>query len=239
MDPRERLERGRTAAREGRFEEALDEFIWFHDHALEFVPALRGVRLSFAIIYWLELGKEYPNALVALSEIRDRKAAALVAGDADADLFKDIESINGYLKQENLTYDLFASIDKKFPDLAKCCFSYAVPSIVKSGDFEMARRYIADPETTLDRFLEDFNKRIEEMREGPHRDMRLDAFVRIFSQKVQVLVATLRGCCEIELADRIRQAAIVGITNTEALSKVKGILEKGELVDFYTTDGQA
>jgi hypothetical protein len=236
MDPRERLEKGRTAAQEGRFEEALDEFIWFHDHALEFVPALRGVRLSFAIAYWLELGKEYPKALATLSEIRDRKAAALFAGDADAALFKDVESINGYLKQENLTYDLFASIDKKFPDLAKRCFSYAVPSIVKSSDFEMARRYIVDTEASLGRFLKDFNKQIEEMRDGPHRDMRFDAFVHIFSQKIQVLVAILRGCCEIELADRIQQMALEGIMNAEALSKVKEILEKGESVDFYATN---
>jgi len=236
MDPRERLEKGRSAAREGRFEEALVEYIWFHDHALEFMPALRGVRLSFAIASWLELAKEYPPAMATLLEIRDRKAAALLSGDSSAGLFKDVESINGYLKQENRTYELFAKLDEKFPDLAQKCFASAVPSIVKCSDFKLGRRYIANPEASVTRFLTEFNSQIEDMRDGPHREMTLDAFVHIFAEKVQVLLAILIGCGEIELAGRIQQTAVEGNTNAEVRSKVKEILDKGELVDFYATN---
>ncbi len=235
MDPRDRLEKGRSAAREGRFEEALAEYVWFHDHALEFSPSLRGVRLSFAFGYCLELGKEYPKAIETLVEIRDRKAENLLDGNSNPALFEDIESINGYLKQAQLTYDLFRQLDEKYPEIAKLCFASARTSIVKSSDFTMARRYIADPEATAARFLLSFNSDIDEIHDGPHREKTLDAFIHIFSERVQVLLAILRGCGETNRADQIQQVALAGISNPEALSAVKAILESGELVDFYAT----
>lgn len=36
------------------------EFVWFHEHALEVDRAYRGVRLSFALAFWLELAEQYP-----------------------------------------------------------------------------------------------------------------------------------------------------------------------------------
>jgi hypothetical protein len=72
MNPQIRLQNAFTAAGEGRHEEALREYIWFHDHALELEPALYGVRLSFALAYWVELAQDYPAARTALEGIRDR-----------------------------------------------------------------------------------------------------------------------------------------------------------------------
>jgi len=60
--------------REGRYQEALERFVWFHDHALEHEPsAMYGVRLSFALSYWKSLGDVYPPAMTALVEMRNRK----------------------------------------------------------------------------------------------------------------------------------------------------------------------
>jgi hypothetical protein len=80
MDPRARLSAGQVAASEGRYEEALREYVWFHDHALEHRQSLYGVRLSFALSYWMDLAKEYPEARRKLREIRDRKAETLASG---------------------------------------------------------------------------------------------------------------------------------------------------------------
>jgi hypothetical protein len=38
--------------RQGKHQEALDRFIWFHEHALENDRGMTGVRLSFALSYW-------------------------------------------------------------------------------------------------------------------------------------------------------------------------------------------
>src|SRR4051812_29867743 len=65
MNASERLHSGRTATHEGRFEEALSQFIWFHEHSLEEDRAYLGVRLSFALSYWMELAERYPPARAA------------------------------------------------------------------------------------------------------------------------------------------------------------------------------
>lgn len=94
MNADERLNAGQTAAREGRFAEALSEYIWFHEHALEERPSLYGVRLSFALAYWLDLAEQYPAALVSLQNIRDQKTKRLAEGARDRELFIDVSAIN-------------------------------------------------------------------------------------------------------------------------------------------------
>jgi len=39
-------------AHQGKNEEALERFLWFHDHALEHDPAMHGVRLPYALSSW-------------------------------------------------------------------------------------------------------------------------------------------------------------------------------------------
>jgi hypothetical protein len=94
MDPSERLNSARKAARDGRYEDALNEYVWFHDYALEFNPDYCGVRLSFALTYWAELAMVYPKARSVLREIRDRNAEAILTGVPNQQLFQDIVRIN-------------------------------------------------------------------------------------------------------------------------------------------------
>jgi hypothetical protein len=56
------LDDARRLAADGKFEQALQKRIWLHDHVLETHPNYYGVRLSFALAEWVELGKEYPKA---------------------------------------------------------------------------------------------------------------------------------------------------------------------------------
>jgi hypothetical protein len=58
--------------RQGKHQEALDRFIWFHEHALENDPAMYGVRLSFALSYWKALGDVFEPANAAMVDLRDR-----------------------------------------------------------------------------------------------------------------------------------------------------------------------
>ncbi|MDX1982468.1 MAG: hypothetical protein SFV51_19490, partial [Bryobacteraceae bacterium] len=61
-DPRQILAGARLDARQGDYAEALQKYLWFHHHALEHDMALSGVRLSYALNEWWELGKAYPPA---------------------------------------------------------------------------------------------------------------------------------------------------------------------------------
>jgi N-formylglutamate amidohydrolase len=62
------------------------------------------------LAYWIELGAEFPPALDALREIRNRKMADLRAGRYDGQLFLDISAINDYLSEGAGTYLLYVEL---------------------------------------------------------------------------------------------------------------------------------
>lgn len=209
MDPRERLQRGQEAAAAGRYEEALRDYIWFHEHALEHEPSLYGVRLSFALWYWMELANEYPEARTALKRIRDVKTARLLNAEANRDLFHDVESINERLQNEEATYELFSALDRAQPEFAAVCADLAMPAIVKAEDFEMARRYTPSPGDVLRRYSEALNQDIEALeREPPSKAPRLEAYVQIYVRRVRLLLTILRGNNESPEADAVAVRAL-------------------------------
>ena len=147
----------KLANKEDSYEEALNEFIWFHNYALEETPSLYGVRLSFALAYWVELGEKYPKAKQALEEIRDNKTIALINGMGDHKLFKDVVAINLELSSETRTHSLFVKLLSTQPLLAESCSKIALGAIVKSGDFHLAANYIPDPEKLVANYCQTLN----------------------------------------------------------------------------------
>jgi hypothetical protein len=151
MNAHERLFAAQQATREGRHEEALRELVWFHHHALEEDRALYGVRLSYALRAWLELGKAYPPARQALMDLREQKAQTLLQGDGDRALFHDVESIDERLEQVRATYELYLALAERHPVLAAQCVSLALPAIVAVKDYRLAHELRTDPEARLRR----------------------------------------------------------------------------------------
>ena len=81
------LDDAKSLADKGDYEAALAKHVWFHDNALAIRPSYYGVRLSFALSYWAELGEKYPKALETLRGIRDAKTAKLLAGGLNRSFF--------------------------------------------------------------------------------------------------------------------------------------------------------
>ena len=128
----------------GRFEEALQRHIWYHNHALESDAGQTGVRLSFALSEWVELGQRYPKAKQALIEIRDRNTRAFAEGRGYFGLFMDVSSINNYLQESDATYRLFKSLQKTNPALARQCYHVAADVLVENREYALCRGYIGD-----------------------------------------------------------------------------------------------
>jgi hypothetical protein len=222
MDPSARLQRGQEAAAAGRYEDALRDYIWFHEHALEHEPSLYGVRLSFALWYWIELANEYPEARIALKRVRDEKTARLLNGDTNRDLFHDVESINDRLENEEATYELFATLEKAKPDFAAVCADLAMPAIVKAEDFAMALRYTPSPGDTLSSYSEALNRDIEELeRQPPSKAPRLEAYVQIYVRRVYLLLKILRGNNQNSEADALRVRALELVKSPSARDAVR------------------
>jgi hypothetical protein len=144
-DPQVVLDQARDFARQGRYEEALRAHAWFHDHALEHDEAQYGVRLSFALADWVELGKKHPPALEALRRVRDGKEAAVRAGDTSFDLFHDVVAINECLGQARRTALLFLGLPPAEPELDARRYDLAEEALVSAGAYQACSARIPDP----------------------------------------------------------------------------------------------
>ncbi|APV48318.1 hypothetical protein BWI17_00640 [Betaproteobacteria bacterium GR16-43] len=194
MDPRDRLKAGQAAAQEGRFAEALGEYVWFHEHALEHEPALYGVRLSFALGYWIDLAQSFPEARRKLEEIRGNKAAVLALGQGDRHLFHDVASIDQSLGAEVDTYRLFKTLLAVAPLNAAAWFDLALEAIVHARDYALAERYSDPPDEALLRYSSSLNRDIAELDcERKWRARRIDAYAHIYVERVASIMTILSG----------------------------------------------
>ena len=210
MNAIDRLRAAHAGAREGRHAQALDDYVWFHHHALEEEPALRGVRLSYALAYWMELAQAHPPALDALLRIRDDKAARLAAGEEDIALFRDVEAIDATTGHRDATHALFVAIDANSHAFAGRCFDTAFATIVAARDYTLARRFLVDPEAGVRQLAERLNDDVEDARgrvEGERRASLLGVFARNYADEVLQAAIVLRETGEPE-----RAAALVDLS---------------------------
>jgi hypothetical protein len=131
--------------RRGEPQQALTRFIWFHEHALEHEPAMYGVRLSFALSYWKSLGAEYPPALDAMVEIRDRSAARLLSGKPQPSLFHDVVSLNRTLEEDDRTVELFERLDAERPQDTRDLWEMAKEALFAAKRYDLIAKYLGNP----------------------------------------------------------------------------------------------
>jgi hypothetical protein len=201
MDPSEILRRGRTSTFEGRHEEALRDFLWFHKHALEHDRAYYGVRLSFALGYWKELADVYEPAAVALDATRREAAESLLRGEGSRSLFHDVASIDRELGRTEKTYELFVALKAAHPDRVKNFADLAMSAIVTAEDFLLAMEFLPHPEHYLLVESDRVNGDLE--REGVPRETavrRREAYVHNYCEDVRMLLQVLLGVGEREWA---------------------------------------
>jgi hypothetical protein len=149
--------------REGKYEEALDRYLWFHDHALEHSRSMVGVRLSFALSNWKKLGDVYPPALTAMKKTRDDKTALIEQKKGNRSLFQDVMALNRTLNEDKKTIELFRKLDQDQKTLAKQCWISAKRVVIKAKAYDLAKKYITNP---MDEFAK-AKKRYDRMNAMP------------------------------------------------------------------------
>jgi hypothetical protein len=215
VNPSDRLQAARLAAREGRHAEALREHEWFHRDALKHQPSLYGVRLSFALWDWVQLGKVYPQARRSLDRIRRDKMAALRKGKGNWETFHDVVAINEYTGKQRDTHRLFLALVSSRRKLADKCARIAMPAVVKCRDFKLARRYLPDLNEELTWRAKLLNDDIERARQHPRKRRIVEqrADIENYCKDVRLLTAILRGTGERKSANECRRTAINLITS--------------------------
>lgn len=134
--------RALTAA--GQYQQALEKHLWFHEESKS-SAGMAGVRLSFAISAWIELGQKYPPAIQALTRIRDNDREVLLSGNGGFGNFHDLSAINSGLGDDENTLQLFLLLDKKFPGQAKAYYIVAENLLIRNKQYHICAKYIGDP----------------------------------------------------------------------------------------------
>jgi hypothetical protein len=151
IDPQQVLSDARILARQGKYEEALQKHLWFHENALKQQPSLSAVRLSFALSYWAKLGEKYPKAKDALVSIREEGVKQITEGKGSFDLFQEVSGINRSLDEETKTVELFKVMHEKHPKLAAQCYHAAERYLLAEREYKLCLHYISDPVKRFDR----------------------------------------------------------------------------------------
>ncbi len=151
-NPQTILQEAQSDTSAGRYADALAKFVWFHEHALEVQPAMTGVRLSFALLYWKELGALYPPAFDKLRSERDRAGEEARDAANPRKPFDDFAAINQTLEEDAKTAGLFAVFDRDSPEKARAVYLAAEPALIRTKRYGLCGKYI-DADRAFDRYV--------------------------------------------------------------------------------------
>ena len=134
--------RGLTKA--GQFQQALEKHLWFHEESKS-SPGMAGVRLSYAIAAWVELGEKYSPAMEALIQIRDQDREKLLSGNGSFENFHDLSSINREIGDEEATLELFLILDEKYSEQSDSYYIVAEDLLIRHKKYDICAKHIGDP----------------------------------------------------------------------------------------------
>lgn len=208
-DAGDALAAARRLAAEGKFEQALEKHVWFHNHALEERPSYYGVRLSYALSDWVELGKRYPQALVTLRDIGEEKTARLLAGEANWELFHDVESINDHLNESIATVDLFKKLGVAQPEFAASVYDLAEEALIAAGEYGLAKKYLGDPMARFAKAKQRFDGGMEYAESSRGGDASRKAFESIFADEIVRIITVFDMTGDSDMAREVQSKALV------------------------------
>ncbi|MGB0257860.1 MAG: hypothetical protein ACPGES_04320 [Coraliomargarita sp.] len=214
-DMHEYLNKTVELTRAGQYEEALGRHVWFHYNALEHQPSMTGVRLSFALSYWTDLGKKYPPALQKLKEIRDEKEALIQNGKGSFELFHDVSSINRELGEDKRTLELFKQVVSNAPQQADRYWIVTKETAFKRKDYDLINEFVKDIDQEFRNLYSDYLRDYQMFKEESHRNWARTRFAAESKQLADL--ATYNG--DESLAAKITERS------EKALKSKDGIIE--------------
>lgn len=184
----------------GKYADALAKLEWFRSHALDIIPALYGVRNSYALQRWADLGNVYPPALEKLRESRDEAVAQVKeSGDCARACFHDAAAINRVLREDAATSELFVWLDQNRPAEARQVYDLAQRSLVLAHAFSLCGKYL-QPEATMAKIIAQYRQGLE----YESKDSTSQGFAaRFFTYNAETLVSLLVKNGKPELAAQL------------------------------------
>jgi hypothetical protein len=214
-DPFEILNSAVADTKAGAHADALAKFLWFHNNSLQHNAGLSGVRLSFALAYWMDLGKVYSPAQTCFIRTRDETEAAFANNLASFQLFHDLAALNRELGDGLRTAGAFASVATWDPSAARRLYHVAEPFLVAAGRYDECGPFLDPPERMQrSKELYEVNRRWEETEPlGKHR--RPPMARKFYEHDVATLIALLALNHRAEEAGWVRDQALAIVDDEE------------------------
>ena len=151
-DPQTILNEARADRAARRFEDALQKHVWFHNEALNHQPAMKGVRLSFAIGDWGLLASRYEPAMTALRAARASAADKVRSGVDVDDAFAELAAIDAELDEFWATQRDYRGLAARDEPAARQAFRSAANALIETKDFVTYARFV-DPQAEMQKLL--------------------------------------------------------------------------------------
>jgi hypothetical protein len=216
-DPEEIRRGADKNAREKRYDLASQKYVWYHENALKYQPALVGVRVSFALMGWRSLANQYPPALEDMRRAQDKAEERVKSNNDDASAFETIGKIKGLmsfqdaaalnriLRENNRTIELFKWLDEQDPDFAHRVFVIAQDALVDAGEYALCETYLTG-RNSFSEILDNHQKQIglmEQLYGGAENAPHIDSNYMTFTRRAAYIVAILVN------RDRLSDAKII------------------------------
>jgi len=160
IDPGEVLDQAREAFSQKNYSVALEKYQWFYDNAIEIQESYYGVRLSYCLDEWSQLGDEYPEAKDALVKLKIATLSEFKKSNSHQ-TFHEYSSIAEYLKCKSEVLDEFLLIHKEDKEQASKLFSFVYEYCAANEMWDLCAKYLGNGYKQYQRTLELFDYMIE------------------------------------------------------------------------------
>lgn len=127
----------------GRFADAAQKHVWYHENAVRLKPEHAQIRLSVVLEEWMVLASKYPPALEDLKRMRNRAAERVNGlGPELVPAFTEVVRINEALGDPASTRDVYAELGRRDPPSAARLLLFALPALAAVGDHQTAFSYL-------------------------------------------------------------------------------------------------
>jgi len=229
-DPNEILREAEEDRRSGKYQQALEKHLWYHENALRIDPGQGGVRLSFALNSWLELGEKYPPALAKMREVRDATEDKIRDQDrvrVKFEDFHDFSAFNNTLRQPSRTAALFKWLDGENSEDAAIVYPVAEAALIDQQEYKICGKYV-DPTENVKQIHDRYVTGVKMSAEfGEHHLKHTeDALVNASSTLVEILVMNDRKTEAQTAADSLKKLIKGKALSTKLEKEISRVMKR-------------
>lgn len=221
-DAMARAEHARALVQQGRYDEALAEYLWCFDHGAE-SPGYAGVRLSFLLHDIERLGEKVPSAIEALKTRRDAVEARIEAGSTAYQDVMDVAALDRVLKTPERVLALYDRMRaaNKLTGMIKFAFGQQIlPMLVDARRYSEVLELFDKPEgyvtgrISLSRMSANFRSKDEDSKSEQKmlEDFEQKALVRACVQMYEAVLGAGNKVLAAKIADDMIAAVPIGFT---------------------------